>query len=114
MAAKINFTVYQVGLGRVRATYKFTLAVDTTMSELYDLIGKKDCELIRKTLIGATIRAYDPSQIGRYRYPGRVFESDNPEGKPLFQLDKSSAKRTIAECGITNSAELMYNNGEMD
>lgn len=113
MDAKINFTVYQVGRGCIRDTYKFTLAADTTMRELYDLIAEKDYESDQR-LIGATIRAYDPSRIGYYDYPSHVFVSDDPDAKPTFQLDKSSAKRTIAECGITNGAKLMYENGEMD
>lgn len=115
---KLSIKVYQVGLGHIRMTHDLKVSSTTTMKELYDLIqrvSKLDgIHPYTKVMVAATIKAYDPSKIGYYRYPGRVFVSDNPDGVPKFNLDKSDAKKTITECGITDGAELMYNNGEMD
>lgn len=111
-AGIISIKVYQVGLSRIRETYDLKISINMTMKDLYELIAKKSGT--RNVMIAATIKAYDPSKIGRYRYPGRVFTSDNPDGCPKFQLDTSNAEKTIYECNITDGAELMYNNGEMD
>jgi hypothetical protein len=116
MDASITIKVYQVGLRRIRATYALTVASTTTLKDLYGMIERADnkLSLIPKNMIAATIRAYDPSYIGRYRYPGRVFTSDNPGEVPKFQLDKSDSARMILDCGISNGGELMFENGEMD
>lgn len=108
----ISVKIYQVGLSRIRETYIVKIPTDMKMKDLYELIAKKSGT--RKGMIAATIEAHDPSKIGRYRYPGRIFTSDNPDGCPKFQLDTSNAEKTISECNITDGAELMYNNGEMD
>jgi hypothetical protein len=116
MNTKIEIKVYQVGLHRIRATYVLTVDGTTILKDLYGMIASTDNELPPRAAhrIAATIRAYDPSYIGRYRYPGRVFTSDNPEEVPKFQLDKSDSTRTILDCGISSGCELMFDNGEMD
>ena len=111
----VTVKVYQVGLGRIRATYALTLSKSVTMKDLYGIIEENAKDQYQKrAMIAATIEAYNPSKIGYYRYPGRIFVTENPTAVAKFVLDKSDPAKTITDCGITDGCELMYNNGEMD
>lgn len=114
---KITIKVCQLGLGRVRGTWTIKISPAMSMSDLYrflERVSELNDRRTEKYLIAATLQAYDPSKVGYYRYPGRVFESKDPEGVPKFHLDKSDATKMVSECGIVDGAELMYSNGEMD
>ena len=111
---RVKIKVYQTGMYRIRATYEFTVPCDTTLKALYAMIANKVNDTWQTRNIAATLEAYNPSEIGRLTYPGRVFKSDHPDATARFKLDKSNSSKTIVECGITDGAELMYDNGEMD
>lgn len=107
--------VHSVGLGKIYKTHELVVAADTSLAELYGLIDAQvNDRYVPKRLIAATLKPLDMSKIGRWWFRDGSITSDFPDAKPNFVLDKSDPTKSISDCGISDGAELVFDNGMKD
>lgn len=111
----LSIKVHAVGLGKIYKTYEIKVTPETSLEELYGLIeAQVNDQYVPKRLIAATLQPLDLSKIGRWWFRDGSITSDYPDAKPNFVLDKSDPTKLISDCGISDGAELVFNNGMKD